>query len=144
MNRFLLSFIAVFLAVGIASADGKSITVGQLPVAAQAFLKEYFSDEEVLLVKQDDDFMRKDYKVALKNGARIEFDDKGNWTEVTVTRGMVPLMIVPAAVVDYVGRNYAGEHIMSIDRDRKTTEVKLSNGLELQFDKKCRLMDIDD
>ena len=143
MNRFLLSLLAVLLVIGNALADGKSITVGQLPVAAQAFLKEYFSDVEVLLVKQGDDFLHKDYEVALKNGARIYFDGKGNWNEVEVARGMVPLMIVPAAIVDYVGRNYAGEHIMGIDRDRQTTEIKLSNGVELKFDKRCRLIDID-
>ena len=144
MKRILFSFVAMFLAIGVVSADGKPVAMGELPVAAQAFLKEYFSNVEILLVTQDDDLLHRGYEVSLKNGARIDFDHKGIWTEVAVTQGMVPLMIVPAAIVDYVGRNYAGEHIMSIDRDRKTTEVKLSNGLELQFDKKCRLMDIDD
>lgn len=144
MKRVLLSFFSLFLSVGIAMADDRPITFGQLPMPAQEFLKEYFPNVEVMLVTQDDDLLYKDYGVTLKNGTSIDFDSNGHWQEVRVSSGMVPIKIIPKGIADYVARNYAEEQVVSVERDRKTVEVKLSNGLELTFDKQSRLIDIDD
>ena len=144
MKRILLSVILALFAVGAAVAEDRPITVTQLPMKAQIFLKDYFSEVEVVLVSQDDDLLHKDYEVALKNGARIEFNADGEWQEGAVKCGMVPSAIVPMEIMKYVGEHYSGEHIMRIERDRRGFEVYLSNGLELQFDRQYRLIDIDD
>ena len=144
MKRVLLSVILALFAVGAAVAEDRPITVTQLPMKAQIFLKDYFSEIEVVLVSQDDDLLHKDYVVALKNGARIEFNADGEWQEVAVKCGMVPSEIVPALVMQYVKEHYSGEHILRIDRDRRGVEIELSNGLELSFDRHYRLIDIDD
>ena len=41
-------------------------------------------------------------------------------------------------------KNYPKNKITSIDRDRRDYEVELDNGLDLKFDLKFRLIDIDD
>lgn len=144
MKRILLSFFALFLCAGVMAAQDKPITIMQLPDKAQAFLKENFPDVEVALITQDDDLVYKDYEVTLKDGTRIDFDSKGSWQEVVVRGGMVPTVLVPVGIVTYVVDNHKGEHIKRIDRDRRTFEVELSSGIELTFDKHCRLIDIDD
>ena len=44
----------------------------------------------------------------------------------------------------YVSGHYPDASIVQIDRDKHDYEVKLSNGLELTFDLKFNLIDIDD
>lgn len=40
-------------------------------------------------------------------------------------------------------KNYPKNKIVAIDRDRRDYEVELDNGLDLKFDLKFRLIDID-
>ena len=86
----------------------------------------------------------KDYKVVFVNGAKVEFAKDGQWTEVDCKYGEVPAAIVPQEIRNYVAKNFAGRKIVSIDRDTRDYEVKLDNGLDLKFDLKFRLIEIDD
>ena len=74
----------------------------------------------------------------------MEFDKSGEWTEVKCSQSEVPSKIVPAAIREYVKTNYPDVKIVSIERDRKEYEVKLSNRLEITFDSQMRVVDIDD
>ncbi|EKC66242.1 hypothetical protein OBE_06041, partial [human gut metagenome] len=47
-------------------------------------------------------------------------------------------------IADYVKNTFAGQFIKKIDRDKYTWEVELSNGLEIKFDRKFQVIDIDD
>ena len=53
------------------------------------------------------------------------------------------MAIVPQQIRDYVTKNYPKNKIVAIDRDRRDYEVELDNGLDLKFDLKFRLIDID-
>lgn len=64
-------------------------------------------------------------------------------------RSRLPLFVgsrcgVPAQIAQYVSGHYPDASIVQIDRDKHDYEVKLSNGLELTFDLKFNLIDIDD
>jgi hypothetical protein len=80
----------------------------------------------------------------LANGSKIEFSSKGNWEEIDCRYGEVPAAIVPEPIKDFVAKNYAGEKIVAIERHRNEIEVRLSNRLELTFDKNLNIIDIDD
>ena len=80
----------------------------------------------------------------LANGAKIEFSDKGVWEEVDCQFSEVPAAIIPVAIKNYIDENFAGEKVISIERNRFNYEVKLSNRLELKFDKDFNIYDIDD
>ena len=47
-------------------------------------------------------------------------------------------------IKEYINNNYAGEKVVYIEKDRNDYEVKLSNRLELKFDKELNIYDIDD
>ena len=120
------------------------ITVGELPAAAQQFVKTHFAGVEVSYAKVDEEMFDKDYKVVFVNGSQVEFAKDGQWKEVDCKYGEVPAAVVPKQIRDYVAQNFAGRKVVSIDRDKRDYEVKLDNGLDLKFDLKFRLIEIDD
>ena len=118
------------------AGNDRPIAVGELPATAQQFIKAHFAGVEVSLSKVDEELFDKDYKVVFVNGAKVEFTKNGEY-------GEVPAAIVPQQIRDYVAKNYPDRKITAIDRDRRDYEVELDNGLDLKFDLKFRLIDID-
>ena len=144
MKRLFLTLVTALFVAGVAAADNRPISLDRLPQKAQAFLKQHFSGQDVKLVTQNDDLVGRDYEVMLADGTKIDFSSSGDWHEVTMRQGAVPASVVPAAIAAYVKQHYATTHIVRIERDRNNWELKLSNGLELTFDKHYRVIDIDD
>ena len=138
------------------AGNDRPIAVGELPATAQQFIKAHFAGVEVSLSKVDEELFDKDYKVVFVNGAKVEFTKNGEWKDVECKYGEVPAAIVPQQIRDYVAKNYRiawygrgkfenypDRKITAIDRDRRDYEVELDNGLDLKFDLKFRLIDID-
>ena len=146
MKKILLILVAIF-SVGViaASADNdKLINKSQLPIAAQQFIDANFAGVDIMYAKEECNILFNSYEVRLANGAKLEFSSKGNWEEVDCHQNEVPASIIPQPINDYVNRNYAGEKIVVIEKNRNDYEIKLSNRLELKFDKDFNLYDIDD
>lgn len=133
----------IVLHISACASGDKPISKENLPQAAQTFIQTYFSDKAITLVKQDTDVARKTYDVVFADGTEVEFNGKGLWTEVSTKTGAVPQDLVPETIRTFVSGKYAGQTICRIERERAKTEVKLSNGLELTFNKDGRLIDID-
>ena len=146
MKKILLILVAVF-SVGIFAAvadNDKLINKSQLPKAAQEFIDAHFAGVDLLYAKEDCNILFNSYEVRLANGVKVEFSSKGNWEEVDGGQSAVPAAIVPQPIKDYIEKNYAGERILVIEKNRNDYEVKLSNRLELKFDKNFNIYDIDD
>lgn len=127
-----------------AMADNdKPISITQLPTTAQQILKKYFPSKKVALAKQETGLFEKAYDVVFNNGEKIEFDRKGNWTEIDCKASSVPAGLVPARIANYVKSTYPGTKILQIEKDDNEYEVKLSNRLEITFNKKFQVIDID-
>lgn len=56
--------------------------INQLPLAARNFINQHFTSPQVSHIKIDSEIMSKKYEVQLTDGTEIDFDSKGNWTEV--------------------------------------------------------------
>ena len=146
MKKILLTLVAIF-SVGIFSAmadNDRVINKSQLPAPAQQFLNEHFAGIDLTYAKEERDIFKHSYEVRLADGTKIEFTSKGEWDEVECRFGEVPAAIVPQAIKEYVDKNYAGAKVIYIEKDRNDYEVKLSNRLELKFDKDFNIYDIDD
>ena len=146
MKKIILALAAIFsIGVFSASADNdKIINKSQLPAQAQQFINEHFNGIDLSYAKEERDILKKSFEVRLANGAKIEFSDKGVWEEVDCQFSEVPAAIIPVAIKNYIDENFAGEKVISIERNRLNYEVKLSNRLELKFDKEFNIYDIDD
>lgn len=137
--------VAIFsLGVLNASADNdRIITKEMLPTKAQVFIDNFFAETKISYAKEERDFMERSYEVVLADGSKLEFTRKGEWMEVDCRYTEVPAGVVPSAIVKYVSANYPDAKILRIEHDRRDYEVKLSNRLELTFDKKFNIIDID-
>ena len=142
---FAMAVILLAFGATVAKADSdRVITKDKLPVVAQQFINENFANMKISYVKEERDFLEKNYEVVFTDGTKIEFMRNGDWKEVDCRYSQVPEPIIPGQIIKYVNEHYAGERILQIDRDRNDYEVRLSNRLELTFDKKFNIIDIDD
>lgn len=146
MKRILLVLATVFsLGVFNASADNDKIIAKEaLPADAQAFINTHFAGSKVSYAKLERDLFEQSYEVVFTDGVKLEFSRKGAWKDVDCRYGEVPSAIVPQAIRDYVKANYPDAKILKIERNSRDYDVKLSNRLELTFDKRYNIIDIDD
>ncbi len=145
MKKFLIILVSVF-SLGIFAAyagNDKPITINELPVAAQNFIKTYFPNSKVALAKVEKEMMTTTYDVVMTDGVKLEFNKDGSWTEVDCQYSAVPAGIVPAQIVQKVADLYPNAKIVKIDRDKKEYEIKLDSKVELTFDMKFNLVEVD-
>ena len=145
MKKIVFLFISLFAFNFVALAgNDKPIQVSEMPKAAQLFIKNHFADLSVAMAKVETDFLDKNYDVVFTNGNKVEFDKKGNWTNVDCEHTQVPVAILPEAIRQYVAKNYPDAKVLKIEvTDRKGYDVELSNGFELEFDKRMNVIDVD-
>ena len=85
----------------------------------------------------------KNYDVVLQNGTKIEFDKKGNVTEIDCKQGEVPVELIPQAINTYLQNNQPQQKVRKIEINKNVYEVELSNGLDITFNKHFQVIDID-
>ena len=66
-----------------------------MPQKAQQFIKQHFAGSNIAMAKVESDFLQKSYDVIFTDGNKVEFDKKGNWTEVNCKFSVVPQGIIP-------------------------------------------------
>lgn len=123
--------------------DDKPIQLNQMPQAAQTFIKNHFKHAKVALAKMDDGFLSKSYEVIFTNGTKVEFDKKGAWNEVACKNESVPSAVIPAAIRTNISESYPDATVVKIEREGLGYEVKLSTGVELNYNSKLQLVDVD-
>ena len=144
MKKLTLLFAIAFAFQTAVFADNdKPITIDQLPQPAQQFINKHFNGKSVAIAKIESGIIERSYDVIFTNGDKLEFDRKGNWTDIDCKYSEVPAAAVPAQITDYVKKNHAGVKIIKIEREKNRHDVDLSNGWELTFDKKFNVIDID-
>ena len=130
-------------AVSFAKADDIPVTFAQIPAEAQAFIKTTYPDEKVSYAMVDDDFIRPDYTVVLASGIQVRFNNDGSLEKIEA-RGGVPASVVPVQIRDYVKMYVPEAVIVEYEVGRFGYEVKLSNRMELNFNRKFKISRFDD
>ena len=138
---FLLALVtSICLPLTLQADDDQVITFDRLPASAQTMLNQNFADKMPLVITSDWD----DYKVMYTNGDKVEFDKKGNWKDIECKTSQVPANLIPAEIAANVNATFPGTTITEIDRDRRGYSVKLSNGLELEYNTHFQIIELDD
>ena len=122
-----------------ADDDDRVITFEQLPQAAQAFHKAHFAAKAPLLVTADWD----DFTIRYESGDKVEFDRSGNWKDIECYNSKVPTEAIPEQISAYLSQNYPGKSIIKLERHRSVYEVKLNNGMEIEFNRNFQVIDVD-
>lgn len=125
------------------AGNDKPISVNALPAKAQTLLSQHFNGQKVMLATIETGVINKTYDVVLQNGTKLEFDKKGNLTEIDCKQATVPDQLIPQAIKNYLMANYAGQSVKKIEMNKNEYEVELANGLDLAFNKHFQLIDID-
>ena len=116
------------------------IPFNQMPEAAQAFLKQHFANKVPLVVTVDWD----DYTIRYESGEKVEFDKNGNWKEIDCRSSLVSTELIPEEIKTNIASTFPGAVILKIDRNRRGYEVKLNNGLEVEYSPTFQVIDFDD
>jgi len=127
----------------IIKADDKPVTFNQLPAPAQKFINTNYAGEKISYATVDDDLIRPDYNVMLANGVKIQFEHSGALEKIE-SRAGIPSDLVPVQIRDYVQVHYPDATFIGYEIGRKSYEVKLSNRLEIKFNKNFHVIEIDD
>jgi hypothetical protein len=145
MKKLFLSLVIAMLAVTPMLADNdKMITREELPKKAQLFLTKHFAGVEVLYAKAERDMgIVTSYDVVLDGNMKVEFNRSGEWTNVDCEHSQVPNSILPQGVLDYVSTKFAKAYVVEIERGLMGYDVKLSNDLDLDFDKNGKFLRVD-
>ena len=143
--RILMIAICCIMSFNIVANAGndKHINVNELPAKAQTLLSKHFKGQKVMLATIESGVVSRSYDVVLRNGTKLEFDKKGNLTEIDCKQGIVPSQLIPQAIKNYLKENYRGEAVRKIELNKKEYEVELTNGTDLTFNKHFQLIDID-
>lgn len=145
MKKILLTLVVTMFCSMMAMADDMPIDYKEVPANIKTFVTKHFPSAKVTAATKDAEFMGgTEYTIYLDNGAKIEFNNKGTWKEVECGVVAVPAGIVPAKIANYVLANYKGSDIVKIDSDKNDYEIRLSNGVELKFNRNGDFIKIDD
>ena len=125
------------------AGNDKPINVNELTAKSQTLLSKHFKGQKVMLATIESGVVSRSYDVVLRNGTKLEFDKKGNLTEIDCKQGIVPSQLIPQPIKNYLKENYRGEAVRKIELNKKEYEVELTNGIDLTFNKHFQLIDID-
>lgn len=143
MKRIFAVIATMVAFVAISKADDRPVTYEQLPAAAKTFITKNFANDKVSFATKDDDLIRPDYNVMLVSGVRLDFDSNGNITKIE-SRSGVAENLIPTQIVTTVKQMYPDVLFYEFEINRKTYEVKISNGLDIEFNKLFQIIEIDD
>ena len=144
MKRIIITLGIVLASVTIAKADDRPVTFEQLPKAAQTFINTNFPKDKVSFATVDDDIIAPDYEVALVSGVMMQFRNDSSLESIKSRSGNIPAGIVPQQIIDGVKGYYPEATIIEYDIDRLSYEVKLSNRMEIKFDRNFNIIETDD
>ena len=125
------------------AGNDKPISVNALPAKAQTLLSQHFNGQKVMLATIESGVVSRSYDVVLQNDTKLEFDKKGNLTEIDCNQATVPDQLIPQAIRNYLKENYPAQAVKKIEMNKNEYEVELANGLDLTFNKHFQLIDID-
>jgi hypothetical protein len=144
MKRMIATLAVVLASLTIVRADDRPVTFAQLPQPAQTFINNNYSGDKVSFATVDDDFFKPDYNVVLVSGVKLQFENDGRLESIKTKNGNIPAGVVPVQITDAVKAHYPDAKILEYEIGRRTYEVKLSNRLELKFDSRFNIIEIDD
>lgn len=136
--------LALALSAPVFAGEDRPINFEELPAASQQFVKTHYNNAQVSYATVDKAIVTRDYTVVFVDGTKVEFSKNGEWTEVDSRSGEVPAAIVPQQIRDVVAQRFPGRKIRGIERDKRGYEVRLDNGIELDFNSSYQLSKIDD
>ena len=143
--NYLLIVLSLLSVMACAGNDKITSDTNVLPVSSRQFISDHFKDIPVSHIQKEKNLIRiSSYDVILTDGTNVEFNHKGEWKEIKRHGLPIPPAIIPEVIQDLIKKNYSSNKVVKIEKEIRDYEIKLDNGLEMTFDLKGNLIDIDD
>lgn len=121
----------------------KVVSEDKLPSTSNTYITTHFPDQKIVQIVKDIDNLTTTFEVYLDNGVKLEFSKSGEILEIN-GNDKLPDSVIPTPILEYVTTHYPDQFIKSWDKDTTNQDVKLSNGLTLEFDLNGVFLRIDD
>lgn len=147
MKKLFLIFTCCLLSFQMAFADKDEVSTdtNRLPAATRQFIHKHFPNTPVSHLKIESNLLGiQSYDVILTNGFDLEFDAKGNWTEIDGKQKPVPVSAIPPKIAEFQKNKFPKQQIVSIEKRAREYEIKLSNEIDVIFDLKYNFVRYDD
>lgn len=144
MKKIFRLTVALFLFVIVANAQDRIIHQTELPMEIQHYLKMHFPNNKVIKVEEDKGYYSTSYEIKLQNDIELEFD--GIVIKEIDSDTRLPNSVIMPSIIEFVAINYPNSYIKEWERNDKGTkqQVKLNNGLELEFNRIGQFIKLDD
>lgn len=143
MKKNLLLFVVLFTTSTLTFAyDDRPVEPASLPNIVKEFVNIHFKESKITYATRDWD----EFDVYLQN-AKIEFRTDGTWKEVKMYGVTIPKSIInllPEKIKIYLNHNFNEIGVVEVQKKHYKYEIKLSSGLEMEFDKDGTFMRYDD
>lgn len=142
--NYLLIVLSLLSVMACAGNDKITSDTNVLPVSSRQFISDHFKDIPVSHIQIEKNLIRiSSYDVILTDGTNVEFNHKGEWKEIKRHGLPIPQAIIPEVIQDLIKKTIHRIRLLN-RKEIRDYEIKLDNGLEMTFDLKGNLIDIDD
>lgn len=115
----------------------------KLPPEIQAYLDLHFPNNAIVKVTEETKLSKKEYEIELEGGFKLEFDQNNNIEEIKGVSAL-PDSVIPDKILAYINQNYPSNTIVGWEIEDDHQEIKLDNGLEIDFTMDGEFIGIDD
>lgn len=144
MKKQILTLATVLLLSISAFAQNGMTQFEQLPATAQNFVKTYFNEYKIQYIFCDKEFADVDYKIRFEDGTEIDFNAKGEWTDVSSKQKCIPTGFILKEITTYVEMNHKDMCITDVEREFNRIKIELNDNFEIEFNSKGKLISYDD
>ncbi|MCF8217910.1 MAG: PepSY-like domain-containing protein [Bacteroidales bacterium] len=128
--------------------DDDNVAVSNLPQVIIDYVNNNHSGENIVKAEFETEDGQDIYEVYLSNGMELYFDSNGNYLGMDDDSSYINVSALPQSIKDYISNNYPNAAILYAEEDyddgQTIYEVKLDNGMELEFDSNGNLLSSDD
>jgi uncharacterized protein YuzE len=136
-------FFTALLSLFLMSCEAEVIVTEQkVPAEIAGYLNDHFPANPLLQVVKGVDGLKLIYDITLKDGIVVEFNKNKKVISIEST-GQLPGSVLPSEIAEFVAANYPANYIIAWEKDSRNQQLKLDNGLELEFNRKGELLRID-
>ncbi|HRV52359.1 MAG TPA: PepSY-like domain-containing protein [Bacteroidia bacterium] len=137
----LLSVVAIFIS-NISMSQDKVMTNSEIPAEIQHYVKTHFAQHTIARAEINKEGLQKEYEIKLNDRTQLEFNNKYQIIKIDADTAL-PQSVIPAKLQSYIKTNYPQNHITEWELDNKGQEIKLNNGIKLEFSKQGDFKRID-
>ena len=145
VNKIAMTLACTLILTVTVFAKSAYVAVDNLPETIKTFVAQQFPNQQILYAEKEGSYFEKaKFELGLDSGAKLEVDEDGSWEKVENKVDGVPAIFVPKEIANYIKAKYATVAVTKIDREDGGFEVELANRKELKFNKRFKLVKVDD